>query len=66
MYKKNDYVAFGKSGDVVSFDYQKGIKVHDKVYKTFDKKLRDALYDCFYDYLLPINNLDNDIWRYHW
>ena len=47
MYKKNDYVAFGKAGEVVSFDYQKGIKVHDKVYKTFDKQLNEELQETY-------------------
>ena len=35
-------------------------------FKTFQNKLRDVLYDCFYEYLLPVNNLDNDIWGYNW
>jgi len=47
MYKKNDYVAFGKNGEVVSFDYQKGVKVHDKVYKTFDKYLNEELQETY-------------------
>lgn len=47
MYKKNDYVSSGKSGEIVSFDYQKGVKVHDKVYKTFDKYLNEELQDTY-------------------
>ena len=47
MYKKNDYVAFGKSGEIVSFDFVKGVKVHDKVYKTFDKKLNEELQETY-------------------
>ena len=35
-------------------------------YKDFQQKLRKVLYDCFYEYLTPINNLDNNQWGYNW
>ena len=35
-------------------------------FKPFQQKLRKVLYDCFYEYLTPINNLDNDVWGYNW
>ena len=47
MYKKNDYVSNGKAGDIVSFDYRKGVCVHDEVYKTFDKELNERLQETY-------------------